>query len=63
MTKNIFCLIEICAFHSLASRARGFAREFLGLVCSKDPVKVSKDVTSLLICIQKKRLGLEPSFQ
>jgi len=43
--------------------ARGFAREFLGLVCSKDPVKVSKDVTSLLICIRKKRLGLEPSFQ
>jgi len=27
---------------------------FSGLVCSTDPVKVSKDAASLLVCTQKK---------
>jgi len=29
---------------------------FSGVVCSTDPVKVSKDVASLLVCTQQKLL-------
>jgi len=64
MLKNIFFLnsllnsVASAWFRGFSEKKRlnacGFVREFSGLVCSTDLVKVSKDVASLLVCTRKK---------
>jgi len=53
-----FSLFGVCSDSGIFGKKRlnacGFAWDFSGLVCSTDPVKVSKDAASLLVCTRKK---------